>query len=189
MNTGKTAKPGKDLEEEFFKRQDLELVKKLQDKQGQEAHRDALARAVGVKDDFILDQLLEMGLCHETVIALFLVPVIEVAWADGEIQKAEKEAILRAAAMEGIAKESRTHEMLEKWLVEPPDDRLLETWKGLVKSLKGVLDRDRFEAMRVELLTHAIGVAESARSFLGLGEKVSKKERDMLALLEDTFKG
>lgn len=58
-----------------------------------------------LKDDH-LQELRRLRMAPETVRALFLLPVVEVAWADGAVQRGERQSILTAAAERGLLDEA-----------------------------------------------------------------------------------
>ena len=51
-----------------------------------------------------------------------MIPLVTVAWADREMQFAEKAAILTAADSAGIRKDTPASELLAAWLHERPDE-------------------------------------------------------------------
>ena len=74
---------GRSLEDEFFHREDARLKAKLREAAEREGAREALARASGIKNPQIIDRLISLDVRPETVTALSLVPLVEVARADG----------------------------------------------------------------------------------------------------------
>ena len=64
-----------------------------------------------------------------------LIPLAMVAWADGSIEPKEREAIQRAAAENGIVPGSIAGEVLNKWLTEPLDADLVDTWKRYIQTM------------------------------------------------------
>lgn len=94
------------LEEAFFAKKNAELLEKLRQKGLHKERRQALREVVPNADDALLDHLLEMGLGPETILALVLVPMAAVAWADGQLDPGERAALLKAAEERGVAPES-----------------------------------------------------------------------------------
>jgi uncharacterized tellurite resistance protein B-like protein len=176
----------KALEEQFFAEHNKKLLQKLQEKAAKQAKKESISSVLNITDEQVLDQLVNAGLCCETVMALVLVPMLEVAWADGEIQDNEREAIIRAAEEQGIAKGSIAHDLLESWLKQPIPAEMMETWKSCAGSLKEAIDPAAYQAMRKQAITRARVVAESAGGFLGLS-KISAKEKAILEELEAAF--
>src|SRR5713226_8693532 len=83
----------KALEEAFFAKQNERVKQQLRAKQEGQARREALAAASGIRDEGVLDKLVSLGLGAETLAVLSLVPLVEVAWADGTIDAKERAAI------------------------------------------------------------------------------------------------
>jgi tellurite resistance protein len=175
------------LEESFFARENARLLERLRQKRIEEEQRDALSEALRIDDDDLLDHLVELGLGPETALALTLVPLAAVAWADGTMSPGERDAILRAAEETGVEAGSPGHDLLEHWLEHRPEERLLEAWTRYARTLFQALDDHDREAMRRRLLGQAQQVAEAAGGFLGLGSKVSAEERRVLDELRSTL--
>ena len=119
--------------------------------------------------------------------ALGLVPLIEVAWADGRMEDAERKAVLTAARARGIDDASPAGLLLDGWLSNSPPPRLLEVWTEYVKALSESLDAAARDALRDDVIGRAREVAEAAGGFLGMSSKISQAERAMLERLEAAF--
>jgi len=177
---------GRSLEESFFARRNEELLRKMRKRAAEEARRQALASATGIRDEAVLDRLLELKLHDESVCAAALVPLIEVAWADGSVQAEERAAILRAAEEAGIREGTVAHELLENWLEEKPSRQLHEAWKDYIAALVESLGPEPAGRLKQDLLGRARSVAEVAGGILGIGA-ISKAEKQVLAELEKAF--
>ena len=178
---------GKSLEDEFFRREDQRLIQKLEQMRAAETNREALAKAAGIGNPAVVDKLLELGVKPETVAALALVPLVEVAWADGELDRRERGAILDRARESGIAAGSVEHALLEAWLDRRPDPKLLTAWTHLVRGVSEQLGREESARLKTNLLDRARAVATASGGVLGMGSKVSNAEAAMLAQLEGAF--
>jgi uncharacterized protein DUF533 len=176
----------KALEDAFFAKQNEKARQELRAKHEGRARREALTAASGIRDDRVLDALASLGLGSETLAALSLVPLVEVAWADGAVDAKERAAILATVEQQGIPRQSPAHQLLEEWLSKPPEPRLLVTWKEYVKALASA-DAGALTALRGDVLGRARAVAEAAGGFLGLGSKISKAEEKMLQDLEQAL--
>jgi hypothetical protein len=177
----------KALEEEFFRKENEKLRGQLRAQMERADHRESLARAIGISDKAVLDHLVALGLDGQTVAALGLVPLIEVAWADGKMDDSEHKAVLRAARDRGVDDASPAGLLLDSWLSTPPPPRLLEVWTQYVKALSENLDAAERDTLREEIIGHARRVAEAAGGFLGMGSKISQAEQKMLERLEAAF--
>jgi hypothetical protein len=177
------------LEEEFFARENEKLRQQLRAKMESQAHREGLAKASGISHPDVLDHLVMLGLDAQTVIALGLVPLIDVAWADGKMAERERLAVLSAAREKGIDDASPAGLLLASWLSAPPPPKLREVWIDYVRALCRELSPLERGELRDDLLGRARAIAESAGGFLGLGSKVSPEEQQELARLEAAFEG
>lgn len=175
------------LEETFFAKHNAELLQRLRKKAAIEASKKSLMATAGIHDESVLNELIRLDISGETVVALSLVPLIQVAWADGVIDKKERDAVIAAAENKGVAKDGPAHELLENWLREKPSADLWELWKNYVRALVADLDQAARVKLKDDLLDRARVVAEAADGFLGLVSKVSKAERRVLEELEQTF--
>ncbi len=178
---------GRSLEEEFFRRDDERLLKKLREKQATESAREAMAKATGASNPAVLDKLIKLEIRPETATALLLVPLVEVAWADGTLDDKEREAILALSREKGFAPGSAELALLESWLKKRPEPKLLAAWTLMIQGLCQQLDAAECAKLKSALLDRARGVAKASGGVLGLGSKVSSKEAAMLTNLEAAF--
>ena len=179
----------KGLEEAFFAEQDAILRRRLREADQAKAHRDALASASSISDAGVLDKLAAAGLTSETLAALSLVPLVAVAWADGEVDERERAAALSAADEAGLSRGSPSHALLEGWLAQRPPPGLYVAWKAYAAALSATLDPHARQTLRTGVMDRARTVAEAAGGFLGLGRRVSDAERATLDELARAFDG
>lgn len=174
------------LETAFFRKRDAELIAEIRKRELGRNRKKTLAEVSGIKDQSILDELVAHDIHAETLTAFSLVPIIEVAWADGTIQSGERAVLLDAIAEAGIPRDGLAFRLMEQWLEEKPAPKLLRLWRNYTESLMGVLGPEAGERIRRTVLTRAWLVAEAAGGFLGLG-RVSKAEEKMLRAIEKAF--
>jgi hypothetical protein len=172
------------LEEKFFQREKTLQLRKLQTEVERREAAEALGKASGVTSMAVLEHLVTIGISVDTMIALSLIPLIEVAWADGEMQDAERDAILRAAEKEGVEAKSPAFDLLKGWLKRKPTKDLLEVWIAYVQALTAELTEGDRQALKAEVMGRAWQVADAAGGFLGLGNRISDEESKMLARLD-----
>lgn len=176
----------KELEEGFFVKENARLLAKLREEAAREEKKKEFKAVLNVKNEELLDALIELGVEAETLVAVSLVPLVEVAWADGAIQDTERAAILKAAEERGVTPGGPTHDLLENWLKTKPEERLLEIWNDYIRELMGSLGDEAGGQLKTSTLGRARAVAEAAGGFLGLGS-ISAAERQMLDRLERAF--
>ncbi len=178
----------KALEESFFAKENQKLRARLSAQKATREAREALSQACGISDEAVLDRLVKLGVAPETLAALSLVPLIEVAWADGKLDDKEREAVLAGASSSGVSEDSPARELLEGWLARKPAAALREAWDAYITELVATLSPDERQALKRELLGRARAVAEAAGGLLGLGS-ISKEEAAVLDRLENIFEG
>ena len=171
---------GRALEEAFFARENAKLLERLRQQAAAEERRKALRAVMPNVDAAMLDRLLDLGISPETALAVTLVPLTAVAWADGSIDARERKAILMGAAERGVAEGTPAHALLVSWLETRPSAELVEMWRRYARTLSSALTPGDREVMRDRLLGLARGVAESAGGFLGMGKKISPAEQAVL---------
>jgi hypothetical protein len=177
---------GRALENQFYDKENKEKLAAMKEKLESATTKDDLRKASGMTDDKVLDKLVELGLRSNTIAALSLVPLIEVAWADGEIQDNERTAILQGAHGKGLEQGTDGYELLQSWLKKRPDAGLYEAWESYIKALAGQLNDEQNRLLKNQIVGFAKMVAASAGGFLGIG-KVSASEEKVLAKIEAAF--
>jgi hypothetical protein len=175
---------GRSLEDEFFRREDKRLMERLSELRAAEATREALSKASGIAKPAVLEKLMELGIRAETVAALSVVPLVEVAWADGALDAKERRAVVERA---GVLRDSTAGALLEAWLDRRPDPKLLIAWTQLVQAMSEQLGPDGTARLKTELLERARAVAAATGGLFGVGSKISASETAMLAKLETAF--
>jgi hypothetical protein len=175
------------LEEAFFLAEDQRLIEKHRALKEMQEGKQALAEVSGITNDVVLEKLVSLGTTPQTVAALAVVPLVEVAWADGEVDDQERQAILQALVGSGVAPGGIEHQLVETWLARRPGPQLLATWQQYVHGLCEKMDDTEREAFREEVLKSTLSVAEASGGFAGLW-KVSATEREMIEQLKAAFR-
>ncbi len=178
--------PGKSLEDEFFRKEDERAIKRLRELQQSQATREALRAAAGISDVAVLDRLIALGIRPEIVSALSIVPLLEVAWADGSLDAKERTIVLERAATSGVAPGSAGHDLLQTWLERKPDAKLFSAWTELVRGLAARMSSQEMGALKSELIERAQALARASGGVFGVGS-VSAAERDAIQRLETAF--
>lgn len=174
----------KALEESFFSKENEKLRQALRKKEAIQEKEHALAKVSGIHDESVLRHLVALNIGADTLTALTMVPLVQVAWADGGVDEKERAAILDAAGEVGVQKGSPSADLLEEWLKFKPDREILKAWKEYVQALTDTLSAEEGRKLRSALLTLSRAVAEASGGVLGFGDKISKAERALLDELE-----
>lgn len=176
-----------DEEEKYIKRAESDQISRIRRKRQLEAlqkeERDGIASVLHSSDD-VAAAALELGFDKETARILHLVPVIQVAWADGIIQDDERRSVLEMAKERGITETSAAYDFLELLLEKRPSDLFFERTNQVIAHL---LERDASGLETAEVLDRAREVAEASGGFFGLGNKISDEEKALIDDLADLF--
>lgn len=187
MADGTLFDPQKRLEEAFYPEHARELRDELGRGEGVSAVQ-ALREASDIQDEALLQRLAGLGIRAETLAALTMIPIVEVAWADGRMEEKERRAILQGAESTGIEAGSPSHRMLDIWTEDRPAPALYAAWRDLIGALSAELSSRERARLREKLVGRARAVAEAAGGILGIGS-VSREERAVLEALEKSLGG
>lgn len=186
MTTDIFKKRGSALEDEFFRRVDEKLAQKLKEKWQHEHDVESLKRETRIEEASVIEELLTVGVLPGMLQAMTLVPAIHVAWANGFVEKKEREAILTAAHSVGISEESTTGQLLVSWLEHHPAPELFDVWKDYVTALHSVLDIVSYRHLHQGAVDTARRIAEAAGGILGV-HAVSVSEERAIKAIDEAF--
>jgi hypothetical protein len=157
----------KAMEEAYFRDQDARLLDTLRRKADLDEVAVALGEKLQVDNPELLIKVRNLGITMETAPAFFLLPLVQVAWAEGRVSRQEHDAVLRLARERSIETGSPAYLQLEKWLHDRPDDVLFETAVEVIKYGFSVLPEDEKEARIKEIVDGCRQVAQASGSTLG----------------------
>jgi tellurite resistance protein len=116
-----------------------------------------------------------------------MLPLVEVAWADGEIDAKERQVLLEQSSALGIKQGTEAALFLSHWLDERPLPSWHQAWANYVGALTKVMKKADAERLKTDVLGRARLVAEASGGILGLGFAVSAAERTCLEQLAKAF--
>lgn len=163
---------GKVLEEAFFYRVDRELGEMMSKRLQREEKIRLFASATGIRDQKRLELLVDSGFELST---LLWVPLILVAWADGNAEKLEKEAIAGILASKGISQETISKVIAHDWFCKKPTEELWEIWAEFSAATSASLNPSIYNELIEEIVRLCRLVADTSGGFIGLG-KISATE-------------
>jgi hypothetical protein len=167
------------LEEDYFRRKEKELIEKMRSRAQADAERRRLGDHTGVADEEVLRDLQDLGYTPETVSLLHLVPLIQTAWAEGNVSAGERDLIVRAARARGVEANSTADQQLHRWLTNRPSQELFEkTLRAIRAILAARSPEERAESER-DLLSLCTAIASASGGIVGFGA-VSNDERQIL---------
>jgi hypothetical protein len=176
------------LENAFFHKRDSDLLQQLRERMERGEAKTKLAEVTEIRDEALLERLVGLQITPETLDALKLAPLVEIAWADGTVHAKQREAVLTAAEQSGVAPASAAHRLLVAWLDARPGPELLQTWKDYVHCQSQRMGRAALETLRDDIMDRALFVAEATGGVFGF-HRVARQERAKLdelgALLEE----
>jgi hypothetical protein len=177
----------RDKEEEYFRKQDRELVERMRKAAADEAVRGTLGAQTGIKDPQLLQDIAALGFSTETVSLLPLVPILQVAWADEAISPEERKLIVDFARLRGVAEGSPADRLLAEWLVQRPPADVFSRAIRLVAAMLAA-GSDTAHTLSVDdLVKYSESIASASGGILGLG-KVSAGERAALEQIQTALR-
>src|SRR5262245_53803869 len=174
---------GRSLEEEYVRKQEAKLVEKLRERGRLEEIGAALAAKLQLDDPELLRRIAALGVTLETSPAFLLAPMVQVAWAEGEVTDPERDTVLRLAEERGVERRSPAHAQLVEWLRSRPSNELFDTSFEVIKAGLSVLTpAERAERVkRIVDACHQVAEASGGLArLLGLGSGVSSEEESVL---------
>lgn len=186
MTDDSLARRGRAMEDAFFHDLDAKLVEKIRLQSESAAQRAELVRTTGIKDETLLDELVALGVTGESLVAMRLVPMLMVAWADREVSPEERATIVCEAEKMGIGSQSVPGQLLDTWLAKRPSGDLLEAWQHYTAALFASMPERSRRAYLDELSRELNLVARASGGILGIGS-VSESEAAMIEKIVGSF--
>ena len=159
---------GRVLEEAFFYLADRELSERLSKRLQREEKIRLFANATGIRNQNHLELLVDSGFELSTLHFIW-VPLILVAWADGNAEKLEKEAVADILARKGISEETISRVIAHDWFRKKPAEELWEIWAEFSAATSASLNPAIFNELIDEIARLCRLVADVSGGFMGLG--------------------
>jgi hypothetical protein len=153
-----------------------------------EQTRKDLQAKTGLQDPELLRDLQELGFAPDTISLLPLVPVLEVAWAEGGVSTAERKLIVDLARSRGIEAGSPADGQLTEWLDRRP---AAEVFNRATRLIGAMLDSPGNAATDLSvdgLIKYCESIASASGGMFGIG-RISAEEREALAKIASALKG
>ncbi|HEY7441559.1 MAG TPA: hypothetical protein VH701_03995 [Vicinamibacterales bacterium] len=180
------AERGRSLEEEYFRKREKELIEKMRQHAEAGAERRRLGEQAGVADEEILQDLQALGYTPETVTLLHVVPLVQMAWAEGDVSDRERDLIQEAARARGIAAGSAADQQLSNWLARRPSDDFFEKTLRAIGAVLEAQPAETRAASQKDLLSYCTAIASASGGILGF-RTVSDQERQLLSRISQEF--
>jgi len=166
-------------EEQWFAEKEArrreQMREELQRKATEEQRKREIAGSLGTDDQALVERLAALGLDGEVAPVLHLLPMVQVAWADGSVSVSERRTILEAVAAAGVAPGSNAATFIASLLESHPSDALLNEILAIMRDILAA------EGLKPSSLVEACQhVAQSSGGMLGLGNRISPEEADAI---------
>jgi hypothetical protein len=180
---------GRALEEEYFRKKDRELIERMQRAAREEAERKDLSARTGLQDPELLRELQALGFTPDTVALLPLMPVVQVAWAEGGVTAGERSALTKLARARGIAENSAADIQLQEWLSYRPSDAVFASATRLIRAMLAGQGPEVAGLTADDLVKYCENIASASGGIFGFINRVSPDERELLSSIADELKG
>jgi hypothetical protein len=176
-------------EDDYFRRRDLELVEKIRKAAAAKATQEALGQTTGITDPETLTELQSLGFSPETINLLPLVPVLQVAWAEGGITPAERDQLLKLASGRGITEGSPAHVLLLEWMTARPAEAVFTGAGRLINALLSSGAQAVADLSADDLVKYCESIAAASGGVFGVFGRVSTEEKQLLASIAADLTG
>jgi hypothetical protein len=175
------------LEDDYFRKKDRELIEKMRQAAEAERATNELRTKTGLSDPQLLTTLQELGFTPETISVLPLVPIVQMAWAEGGVTAAERALIVTFARERGITAGSPADQLLTDWMARRPSDAVFAHAIRLVRAMLDSGGAGAGDWSADDLIKYAEHIASASGGIFGLG-KVSGDERETLSKITAALK-
>ncbi len=170
----------------YFGEVEKMILKRLHAEAESDDGRAELMRSTGMDDPQLIDELCQLGVTAEGLIAMRLFPLVMVAWAEERVDGAERVAVMKEAANLGIVETSVAGVLLDSWLQTSPRGISVDAWKryvrGMMQSMTPLARQKLIQLAERQMLA----VAKASGGHFGIGS-VSKAERVMIHKLVEVM--
>jgi hypothetical protein len=177
----------RDHEDDYFRKQDQELIEKMRKAAAAEEARRSLGEESGIQDPEILREIAQLGFDAGTVSLLPLIPILQVAWAEGTVSPPERALILDVARHRGIQEGSPADQQLTEWLAHSPSPEVFSRAGRLIAAMLTAGGGKAQDLSADDLVKYCESIAAASGGILGLG-KVSSSERAAIEQIKNALK-
>ena len=184
-----TTETARAREEAWIRSQEQERLERQRRKEMEAFRRRELMQALGEGNPALAERLQAFGIDAETLSTVHIVPLVEVAWADGTVTVRERQQVEEIARMRGIRPGTPAHAHVVSWLAEPVPAGLFEASLSALRATLANRPVDEAAALRRDVEWNCRRVAAASGGFLGLGTRVSGDEEKVIAALRSALGG
>ena len=174
-------------EDDYFRKKDRELIEKMRAAADADRMKNELSTKTGLSDPALLEDLEALGFTPDTISVLPLVPIVEMAWAEGGITPAERTLLVKFARERGIAEGSAADRQLSEWMARQPSTEVFARATRLIRAMLDTGSPEGGTLTADDLIKYSESIASASGGILGIG-KISPEERATLAKIVHALK-
>ncbi len=180
------------LEEAFCRDVDSLLIGRLQTQAESDEAKERLAKATGWKDHKLISQLAALGVTPEGLMAVQMIPLVLIAWANHGVDHKEREFVMSKAERFGVRERSEAYALLEHWLSHRPPVTAFDAWRRFIRLELASMPRKSSERLVALTKNQMVAVARCSGGFLGFRRICSNEQKlitTMSKVLDDCLNG
>ncbi len=174
-------------EEDYFRKRDRELIERMKQAAAAEQTRRELKEKTGLQDPELLNDLQELGFTPDTIQLLPIIPILQVAWAEGGVSAAERKLIVELARARGIAAGSAADRQLNDWLERRPSNDVFISATRLIRAMLDQPTPAIGDLSADDVIKYSESIASASGGMFGIG-KISAEERATLTQIASALK-
>jgi len=174
-------------EEDYFRKKDRELVEKMRQAAAADRAKSEMSTKTGLNDPELIHELHELGFTPETISVLPLVPIIQMAWAEGGITPVERKLLVTLARERGIAEGSAADRQLSEWMARKPSPDVFARATRLIRAMLATGSKEGDALTADDLIRYCESIAAASGGILGIG-RISADERATLVKIAAELK-
>jgi hypothetical protein len=176
-------------EDDYFRKKDKELIEKMRAAAAADRSKSELSARTGLSDPALLSELDALGFTPETISVLPLVPVVQMAWAEGGITPAERALLIKLARGRGIAEGSPAAQQLSDWMDQQPSADVFARATRLIRAMLDAGSSDAGTLSADDIIKYSENIAAASGGIFGIGiRRISPDERATLAQIVTALK-
>ena len=176
------ANRGRALEDDYFRKKDQEPVERMRRAAAEADAREGLSARTGLDDPEMLQELSALGFTPDTVGLLPLLPLVQVAWAEGGVTELERRTVNTLARARGIAEGSLADRQLAEWLTTRPAEQVFARATRLIAAMLEAQGSEPGALTADDLVKYCEKIAGASGGVFGI-KKISDDERALIAAL------
>jgi hypothetical protein len=167
------------MEAAFCRDVDNLLIGRLRTQADSDEAREKLATVAHLKDPKLIDQLASLGVTPAGLVAVQMVPLVLIAWADHGVDQKERACIFRHAKRFGIRQTSEAYALLDHWLDHRPPVLVFDTWRRFIRHEFSMMSAKSRETLVQITKQQMAAIARSSGGFMGL-RRISSNEQQLI---------